>query len=63
MFLGSKPPYAFGTWVLQHPKFRSGEFDTGFIATYFSSGKHALQETTEEEKEIASLLAAKLANQ
>jgi acetyl/propionyl-CoA carboxylase alpha subunit len=26
----------FGKYVLQHPAFRSGDFDTNFIKTYFS---------------------------
>ena len=46
---------AFGKFVLQHPEFIDGKFDTGFITKYFSPDK--LKQAGDEEAKIAALLA------
>jgi propionyl-CoA carboxylase alpha chain len=52
----------FGKWVMQHPKFRSGEFDTGFIPKYFSAGSTSISASVEDEDDVAAILAATLHN-
>ncbi len=47
----------FGRWVMQHEKFRSAEFDTGFITKYFDSEKQQLTQST-EQIELAAAIAA-----
>ncbi len=55
---GIQTTLPFGTWALQQPAFREGNFDTGFIPKYFSPEK--LYESIEEVPEIAALLAAQV---
>lgn len=52
----------FGRWVMQHPKFRSGEFDTGFIPRYFSAGSTAISKSEVNEEDVAAILAATIHN-
>lgn len=48
----------FGKFVMEHPAFRSGNFDTGFIKNYFT--QEALDAQKRAEGEIAALVAARL---
>jgi propionyl-CoA carboxylase alpha chain len=48
----------FGKFAMEHPAFRSGDFDTGFIKNYFTP--EALEAQRREEGEIAALIAAQL---
>jgi propionyl-CoA carboxylase alpha chain len=48
----------FGKFVLEHEAFISGRFDTHFVQNYFS--KDALSAGTQEESEVAALLALQL---
>ncbi|HMU71021.1 MAG TPA: biotin carboxylase, partial [Chitinophagales bacterium] len=48
----------FGTFVMQHEAFLSGNFDTKFIERYFTP--EALQLHDEEASAIAAFLAARL---
>lgn len=48
----------FGKFVMQHPAFVSGKFDTNFVSRYFLP--EALQHQDEEEALIAALVAAHL---
>ncbi|MBX7108015.1 MAG: acetyl-CoA carboxylase biotin carboxylase subunit [Chitinophagales bacterium] len=57
---GVQTTLTFGKWVLQHPAFVSGNFDTGFIPKYFVPGSISLEEQDTEEKEIAALLSIAL---
>jgi propionyl-CoA carboxylase alpha chain len=52
---GVKTTLPFGTFVLNHPAFTSGNFDTGFVANYFHPN-----EVNEEEALLAAFFAAKL---
>lgn len=47
----------FGKFVFEHEAFRSGNFDTHFVKNYYSAEK--LQEQTEEDAELAALIALK----
>ncbi len=53
---GIQTTLPFGSWALQQPAFREGQFDTGFIPKYFTPEK--LYEAEADEPEIAALLAA-----
>lgn len=48
----------FGKFVMEHPAFRSGNFDTGFVNRYFTPEALAAQRA--EEGEIAAFIAALL---
>ncbi|HWZ04319.1 MAG TPA: hypothetical protein VNX40_11965, partial [Mucilaginibacter sp.] len=48
----------FGTFVMQHPAFTSGNFDTHFVKKYFAPG--SLQNSTDDEAMIAALIMEKL---
>ncbi|GAB3925589.1 acetyl-CoA carboxylase biotin carboxylase subunit [Mucilaginibacter myungsuensis] len=48
----------FGKFVMQHDAFRSGKFDTHFVAKYFKP--EVLQNADEQDAMIAALLMAKL---
>lgn len=48
----------FGKFVCEHEAFRSGNFDTHFVADYYSIEK--LQATMDEEAKIAALLALRI---
>ncbi len=47
---GLKTTLDFGKYVLKHPAFRSGKFDTNFVKEYFSNPK-VMYTAMEEEKE------------
>ncbi|BCY28568.1 acetyl-CoA carboxylase biotin carboxylase subunit [Flavobacterium okayamense] len=47
----------FGTFVMQHEAFRSGNFDTNFVKKYYDS--EILKEAQNKEAEIAGLVALK----
>lgn len=47
---------SFGRFVMNHPAFREGHFDTNFVARHFAPDK--LNNTNEEEMLAAALLAA-----
>jgi acetyl-CoA carboxylase biotin carboxylase subunit len=53
---GIQTTLPFGSWALQQPAFRDGQFDTGFIPKYFAPEK--LYDAAADEPEIAALLAA-----
>lgn len=48
----------FGTYVMEHPAFISGNFDTHFVKKHFDTSK--LTQQNEEEAFIAAVLAAKI---
>lgn len=52
---GVKTTLPFGTFVLNHPAFTTGNFDTGFVNNYFHPHK-----TNEIETRMAAIIAAKL---
>jgi acetyl-CoA carboxylase biotin carboxylase subunit len=52
---GAKTTLPFGTFVMNHPAFISGHFDTKFVERYFHP-----QEDNETESQMAALLAAML---
>ena len=58
---GVQTTLTFGKWVLEHPDFLSGHFDTGFIPKYFKTYSIQLQPEDAGEKEIVALLGAALA--
>jgi acetyl-CoA carboxylase biotin carboxylase subunit len=45
----------FGKFVMEHEAFRSGDFDTGFVKTYYDAQK--LKSSLDKEAEIAALVA------
>ena len=47
----------FGKFVMEHEAFRSGDFDTGFVKSYYDANK--LKSQLDQEAEIAALLALK----
>ena len=47
----------FGTFVMEHEAFRSGDFDTNFVKKYYDSNK--LKAKFDKEAEIATLVALK----
>lgn len=47
----------FGTFVMEHEAFRSGDFDTNFVKKYYDSNK--LKTKFDKEAEIAALVALK----
>lgn len=47
----------FGTFVMEHEAFRSGNFDTHFVKKYYDAGK--LKATLDNEAEIAAYVALK----
>jgi len=53
---GVKNTLAFGKFVLQHPDFVSGKFDTHFVAKHYKP--EYLKHETEDEMEVAALIAA-----
>ncbi len=48
----------FGEYVMNHPNFRSGEYDTHFVKNHFDA--HSLNEEKPEEINVASALAIEL---
>ncbi len=55
---GVKTTLSFGKFVLNHPAFSTGNFDTSFVERYFHPNT-----TNQEELELASFIAAKLLNE
>ena len=55
---GIKTTLEFGAFVMNHPNFISGEFDTNFIKNYFSGSD--LDSLRKEEEQAAALLAVYL---
>jgi acetyl-CoA carboxylase biotin carboxylase subunit len=55
--VGAKTTLPFGTFVMNHPAFISGQFDTNFVAQYFHP-----HEINEKEGEMAAILAAMIYN-
>jgi acetyl/propionyl-CoA carboxylase alpha subunit len=53
---GIQTTLGFGRYVMQHPAFVSGNFDTHFVSKYFTPDN--LQSSDEEEAMIASVIAA-----
>lgn len=53
---GVQTTLAFGKFVIHHPNFRSGDFDTKFVEKHFSP-EMLSTEPTEEQKEIAAAMA------
>ncbi len=53
---GVKNTLAFGKFVLQHPDFVSGKFDTHFVAKHYKP--EYLKSESEDEMEIAALIGA-----
>lgn len=47
----------FGTFVMEHEAFRSGDFDTNFVKKYYDSNK--LKAQFDKEAEVAALVALK----
>ena len=55
---GVETTLSFGKYVMQHPAFTSGDFDTHFVKNHFDHAK--LDETNELEAEAAAILATTL---
>ena len=55
---GVETTLSFGKYVMQHPAFISGDFDTHFVKNHFYPAK--LDETNELEAEVAAVLATSL---
>ncbi|MCB9256519.1 MAG: acetyl-CoA carboxylase biotin carboxylase subunit [Chitinophagales bacterium] len=53
---GVKNTLSFGSYVMNHPAFVSGDFDTGFVKDHFKASDLNLQD--EKEMQIAAQLAA-----
>ena len=54
---GVETTLPFGKFVMEHEAFRSGDFDTGFVKTYYSPEK--LKVNLDIEAEIAAMIALK----
>ena len=54
---GIQTTLAFGKYVMEHPAFVSGNFDTHFVSKYFTPDN--LKSVSEEEAMIAAVIAAK----
>lgn len=52
---GVKTTLPFGKFAINHPAFVSGDFDTGFVKTYFTPDK--LEHFDQDEAELAALAA------
>jgi acetyl-CoA carboxylase biotin carboxylase subunit len=60
--VGVKNTLEFGAFVMRHPAFREGKFDTNFVPKYFTP--EALEQSlSAEESEIAAAIAVMLAEQ
>jgi len=55
---GVKTTIGFCRFVMEHEAFKSGNFDTNFVAKYFKP--EYLDKDQEDEREVAALLAAKV---
>lgn len=56
--LGVKTTLPFGTYVMKHEAFTSGNFDTGFVGQYYDP--KSLRKTSEAGAEIAAMVASYL---
>jgi len=56
--VGVQTTLPFGAFVMEHPAFVSGNFDTHFVDTYFKP--ETLRSASKEEKTVAAWFAAKL---
>lgn len=54
---GVKTTLPFGTFVMQHPAFRSGDFDTHFVNDHYRP--EAIHQSNEQEAKIAAMVALK----
>jgi acetyl-CoA carboxylase biotin carboxylase subunit len=54
---GIQTTLGFGTFVMEEPHFNSGDFDTRFIAQYFTPGEEHLK-PEDESLEVAALITA-----
>src|SRR5205814_9347873 len=59
VIVGPTANIAFHRWALQHPAFRAGDIDTGFIARHFKPG--ALAEGTEADLPLIGAALAAMA--
>lgn len=57
---GIKNTLSFGKFVMQHPAFQSGDFDTRFVEIHFLPGSE--EESREEEEMVAVLIAEEILN-
>lgn len=57
--VGFETTLGFGKFVMDHPNFRSGDFDTGFVGKHFEPEMLATQ-LTETEAEVAALLSVQV---
>lgn len=55
---GVQTTLSFGKWVLQHPDFVSGNFDTQFIPKNFNPEKTDLSQLSTEETELSAVFAS-----
>lgn len=55
---GIQTTLSFGKFVMQHPAFTSGDFDTHFVAKYFKP--EDLEQSNETEALIAAIIAAEI---
>ncbi|WP_207430475.1 acetyl-CoA carboxylase biotin carboxylase subunit [Sabulibacter ruber] len=60
---GIETTLPFGKFVMEHEAFRSGNFDTKFIERYFQDPSVLQPTPTQDEEEIAAVLAAIFAGQ
>lgn len=56
--VGIKTTLGFGRFVMRHPAFRSGDFDTGFVKEHFNPGQDQTEQADLET--VASILAERL---
>jgi propionyl-CoA carboxylase alpha chain len=59
---GVQTTLGFGKWVMKHPNFRSGDFDTGFIQRHFTAAEKAAMQKPEAGEMVAAILATALLN-
>ncbi len=57
--IGIETTLPFGKFVMQHDAFRSGDYNTSFVGTHFTSDS-LVQEENIEEEELAAIFASKL---
>lgn len=57
--IGIETTLPFGKFVIQHEAFKSGNYNTSFVGTYFSS-ESLKQEKNIDEEEVAAIFASKL---
>ena len=57
--IGIETTLPFGKFVMQHNAFKSGNYNTSFVGTHFTS-ESSLQVEDDDERKIAAILASKL---